>query len=340
MTVTSFDVAKLAEVSQPTVSRVMRGMKNVSPEKTERVLAAAKQLGYVPSYLARTLSIRKTNRVAIISAEITNPYYPELIHPLLKELEGLGYKGVLIADKPAYAESPQSINELIDGSYDGIIITTARFDSSLPLHLTRSKIPHVLVNRTVELAAQEHAQQQNLSVVADNADGMKKIVEFLHGHGHREVGVIHGPRSTSTGSERAQALLLALAQKRMTLESSNQAHAEFSHEAGFEAASNILQQPARPTAIVCANDVIAFGAISAAKSLGIKVPEELTITGFDDISMARWPAFGLTTVRVDLQVMAKESVKLLHAAISGSTKSVNTVLPVEVVARKTHGQIT
>lgn len=325
--VTSFDVARRAGVSQPTVSRTLRNLPGASPATRQRVLAAAKELSYLPSDSGRALSTRSTRRVAVVSEELTNPFYSELVQPLGRFLAAQDLRAVLITDSDGRGVD---VDVLADGSYDGVILTTTRRRSALPRDLTERGIPHVLVNRTLDDA-------ESPSCCPDNADGARQVSDLLAQLGHRRVASIQGPSDTSTGKQRAQALRAGLRRHQIPLPRAMVRPAPFDHDAGCRAALELLEQDPRPTAIVCGNDVLALGALSAARALGIRVPDDLTVIGFDDIRLASWPLVDLTTVRCDLEAMAATAVEMLQSQILGGAQRAATVRqPVSLVLRGTH----
>ncbi|MGW6795723.1 LacI family DNA-binding transcriptional regulator [Streptomyces chartreusis] len=299
--VTSFDVARRAGVSQPTVSRALRNIPGTSPETREKVLRAAAELSYIPSDSGRSLSTRSTRRIAVVSEALTNPYYPQLVEPLRRRLAEHDLRTVVVADSEHRAVG---LDVLADGSYDGVILTTTERRSALPRDLSERGIPHVLVNRVLDVA-------ESPSCSVDNAGGTAAVAELLAGLGHHRVGAVQGPVMTSTGRERAEALRSGLRAHGIRLRRDMVRRTLFDHRAGQDAAHDLLDRPDRPTAIVCGNDVIALGVLSAARQRGIAVPNELTVIGFDDIPMASWPIIDLTTVRCDLALLAKTAVELL-----------------------------
>jgi LacI family transcriptional regulator len=325
--VTSFDVAKLAGVSQPTVSRALRNLPGTSPQTRERVLRAAQRLAYVPSDSARSLSTTRTRRIAVVSEDLTNPYYPELVEPLRRHLARHELRTVVVTDAEHRTVGPEL---LTDGSYDGVVLTTTLRDSTLPRDLTELGIPHVLTNRVLD-----HPESPSCSV--DNAGGVREIAELLVGLGHRRIAMIHGPLTTSTGRERARGLVHHLRRGGGPVRRDHALRTTFGHDAGQAAAGELLDRDEPPTAIVGGNDVIALGVLSAARVRGQRVPADLTVIGFDDIPMAGWPVVGLTTVRCDLEQLAATSVELLLAAMAGPTAPVEHRIPVELVLRTTHG---
>ena len=325
--VTSFDVARLAGVSQPSVSRALRNLPGVSPETRARVLAAASELSYTPSESGRVLSTSRTRRVAVVSEDLTNPYYPELVEPIQRHLGEHELRAVIVT----HAQHGQvGVDMLADGSYDGVILTTTLRGSTLPRDLTERGVPHVLVNRVLDVL-----ESPGCSI--DNAGGACMVARLLVDLGHREIASLQGPISSSTGRERAEALRVALRGMGIRLPRHRVRRVAFNHDAGFRAALELLDDPQPPTAIVCGNDVIALGALSAARSRGIAVPHQLSVVGFDDISPAAWPLADLTTVHVDLDEMARWGVDLLLAEMHEPThEPLLHRIPVHLVERSTH----
>jgi LacI family transcriptional regulator len=318
---TGFDVARLAQVTQPTVSRALRNLPGVSPETRERVLAAARELSYVPSDRGRALVTRTTHRVAIVAGELTNPFYPELVDPLRSALETNGYRCVVIADAAAAS--------LADGSYDGVVLTTTLRRDTLPRDLTERGVPHVLLNRVLD-----HAESPSCGV--DNRLGATLVADLVADLGHALVGMLHGPVTTSTGRERAKALGARLRQRGVAVRRDLTRRVPFAHDEAESAARELLTRRTRPSVLVCGNDVIALGALSAARRLGLSVPADLSVIGFDDIGMASWPVIDLTTVRTDLAAMAGAAATMLLAAIGGEAAPVVRRITPTLVLRGTH----
>lgn len=326
--VTSFDVARRAGVSQPTVSRALRNLPGTSPSTRARVLAAAAELSYVVSDSARVLSTTRTRRIAVVSEELTNPYYPELVEPLRRRLSEHDLRTVLVT---ANDDNEATLTSLADGAYDGVILTTTSRRSHLPRDLTERGIPHVLVNRVLD-----HAESHSCSV--DNVGGTRAVAQLLAELGHVTVATIQGPVEMSTSRERGETLRSALRSHGIPLRRDMALSDAFSHDAGHRAAKALLGRSVRPTAIVCGNDVIALGALSAASELGLAVPRDLTVIGFDDIPMAGWPLIGLTTVHCDLDLLAHTAVDLLVQEIAGPRVGPREQrIDVNLVLRSTHG---
>ena len=325
--VTSFDVAREAGVSQPTVSRALRGMPGISLGTRRRVEEAAQRLEYVPSDRGRVLSTARTRRVAVISEELSNPFYPELVEPIRRALASHGWRTVVLVDSD---RESLDLDLLADGSYDGAILTTTPRNSPLPRELRSRRIPHVLVNRVTD-------EQGSHRCEVDNAGGVRAVAGLLKSLGHRLVGAIQGPLAMSTAYERHHALLEAAQSLPLVVSPAHVRFTQFSHDAGHAAAHDLLARGDRPTAVVSGNDVIALGVLSVARELGLRVPEDLTVIGFDDIRMAAWPLIGLTTVRADLEAMAHSAVELLMEEMrQPAPRPYILTTPTRLVLRSTH----
>jgi LacI family transcriptional regulator len=327
--VTSHDVARLAGVSQPTVSRALRDQKGVSMVTRVRIREAAKALGYVPSQIGRSLATRTTGRVGVVSAELCNPFYPALIEPLHDALAALGYRMILVTDR---GDAEIELEPLIDGSLDGVVLSTSEVGSSLPFELAKRGLPHVMLNRTVDGARTDEC-------VSDNVAGAEAVADFLVDFGHTRIGAVFGPEATSTGRERTTGFRRRLAERGVPLSPDYVRTGEFHQDTGRAALDELMAVKPPPTALFCANDVIAFGVCAAAAAAGVDIPAQLTVVGFDDIPMASWEVFSLTTMRVDLSVMGQRTATLLAERIADpELPPRRVVLPVELVLRGTHSR--
>jgi len=329
MAVTSHDVARAAGVSQPTVSRALRDQRGVSAPTRARVREAARALGYVTSQTGRALSTRATRRVGIVSAELGNPFYPALLEPLHAALEERGYRVILITDR---GEVPVEIEPLIDGSLDGVLLTTSTLDSTLPHELGARGLPFGMVNRVVPGAAGDTCQ-------LDNSACGRLAADLLVGLGHRDVAAVHGPANTSTGRDRARAFEQRLAELGAPLRRVRVRRGTFAEATGRDAFHDLVGGDAKPpTAVFCGNDVIALGVCNAASALGVKAGRDVSVVGVDDIPMAAWPIFDLTTLRTDLGVLARTAAQLLVTRMrTPDLQPRRVTLSPHLVLRATHG---
>lgn len=325
---TGRDVARLAGVSQPTVSRALRGDARVAEQTRQRILEAVTALGYVPSQIGRSLSTRATSTIGVVFSDLTNPFYPHLVKPLHDELERNGYRTVLFAEADG---NITALERLIDRSLDGVVLTTTVSGSTLPDELLRRSIPFVFLNRVIDGIPAD-------ACVVDNRLGARLVAEEFLRLGHRRIGAVFGPKDTSTGREREQGFREVLSENGTPLPLSRTRYGQFAFQAGRDALPDLMDQKQRPTAVFCGNDVIALGAYNAAAALGIKIPDDLTIIGFDDIALAAWDVFNLTTIRTDLARMAATAGQMLVRRIATpGTPPQRLVLPPELILRGTHG---
>jgi LacI family transcriptional regulator, galactose operon repressor len=323
---TSHDVALEAGVSQPTVSRALRGDPRVTEATRRRVLAAAERLGYVTSDRGRSLATRRTSRIGVVVEDLDNPFYLELLDVLHERLERADVRMIVLTPQ---RNDPERVERLVDGSIDGAILTTTHLDSPLPAQLRARRFPFVLLNRTVDDPAVT-------SCSVDNRRGAIALAEETLRAGHRDVAAIFGPETTSTGRDREDGIRRVLADAGVPLPEARVRRGRFTFRSGHEGCAALLGAGDRPTVVLCANDVVAFGAINAARGLGLSVPGDVSITGFDDIAMASWEVFRLTTVSQDLRRMAETAVDLVLALVDaphGAAERI--VLPAEIVHRDT-----
>lgn len=323
---TSRDIARIAGVSQATVSRVLQSHPSVRSETRQRVLQVLAETNYQPNVLARAMKTNLTGTIGVVVARLTNPLYPELLQLLGTVLAGAD-KRMLVWDSDAAGEQ-SAIDAIRQGLVDGVIFTTATADSkSLYLALEHGA-PVVLVNRMVEGCPCDQ-------VASDNRGGGQRVADYLVRSGLRRVGMISGPQKASTIRDREQGFREGLKAHGMDLARELYRCVEtFSYKNGREAMLRLLELANPPDAVFCANDVIALGAIDGARSLGLRIPEDVWVVGYDDIEMASWDAFDLTTVRQPREDMARTAVKLLIERIGSSSQEwAIHCLPNELVIR-------
>ena len=314
--VTSHDVARLAGVSQPTVSRALRDNPKVSAETKQRVRAAAKALGYVPSETGRALSSGRTRRIALLLTDLDNQFYQHIIAPMHHELESLGYQLVLQTET---SDSGEVAERLRANGLDGVLLATMTTDSVLPVRLRDRGVPFVYFNRTSTAVDADR-------VVVDPTGGLREAARTIVELGHRRVAAIFGPRNTSTGERREAALRDELEELGVAIGSRYSRWGPFDFDTGFVGAHELLELAERPTVIICGNDVVALGALNAARELGLAVPADVSVIGFDDLPVASWPIIQLTTVAFDLDAMARAAAGLLVERLeSGAARPFQTV---------------
>lgn len=315
MAVTSRDVARLAGVSQPTVSRALRDDSRVSEETKRRVREAAELLGYVPSEAGRALSSGRTRRIGLLVTDLDNQFYAHIIAPVHRQLESKGYQLMLHTET---ADNATVAERLIAHGLDGVILATTTIDSVAPLRLRDRGLPFVYFNRTASFV------DADATVVSSTA-GFFVAAERAAALGHERIGAIFGPSNTSTAQSREVALRAALAAHGLSLEAEYVRRGAFSTQAGDDATSSLLALPQPPTLIFCGNDVVAYGALNAARRAGASVPGDISIIGFDDLPPASWPIIELATIAYDIAGMAAAAADLMVRRIEDPDADVEHV---------------
>lgn len=306
------------------MSRVLRGDPRVLPETKQRILDAVKTLGYVPASVGRNLRTRSTGQVAMV-ADLGNPLYPRLMEPVHDVLAEEGRRMVLLSERDDETVLHQ---HLLDRSVDGVLLTTTSAGSRLPRELRRRGIPFVLLNRYVRGVAADR-------VVADNLRGGRAVADLFVELGHRRLGAVMGPTETSTSEDRERGFRERLAEVGVE---PRVVRGGYSHTDGVDGFRRLVAEEV-PTALFCVNDFVAVGAMNAALQAGVRVPDDLTVVGFDDVSLASWPAFALTTVHVPVEDMARRATRMLIDRMGGGgpDRPRHHTAPTSLVLRSTHG---
>lgn len=324
---TSHDVARLAGVSQSAVSRVFSGGKGVSDNSKKKILDAAKKLHYRPNAFARGLTQQRSGLVGIIFPETLSPVYHEILLQLSNELMRQRYSSLLIPYHLSDAEN-DSIVKLFQYRVEGVIVMSSTLDSQLVKECFNLNIPLVQVGRTEKGINSD-------SVVSDNEGGGRLAAETLFNSGAKRIAYLSGDKNTSTNKEREKGFCQRI--QELTGALPDVYEATFSYQAGVDATRRLLASNNRPDALFCANDMIALGAIDAAKRYSdLALPEQLQIIGFDDIPQAGWLNYQLSTIKQDVNAIVKSSVSLLIKRIDDVEYHISTIsVPVKLVQRNT-----
>lgn len=326
--VTASDVAKAAGVSQPTVSRVFTSAATVNPEKAKRVRAVAQELGYIPNFAARTLNSGHSYRIGIVLAYLKNAFFSEALQLLSKTLNANGYSATVYFAGNRSEEVDGIVNDLLADQVDGIVLASISLSNDLVSKVRRSGIPCVLFNRG------QNGSKTSM-VTASNFQGAKLATEFLVAGGHKRIAHLAGWREALNGIERKEGFLAAM--RAANLEPINCTDCHFRRNVAMEETRNLFKQNTTPDAIFVANDHMAFGVLEVLREEhGLRVPQDVSVIGFDDQPMASWKTFDLTTVRQPLGRMVQTTIKVLLDEIqSGSSSPQKFEIPSELIVRGT-----
>ncbi|MEM8853549.1 MAG: substrate-binding domain-containing protein [Pseudomonadota bacterium] len=304
MKTTAKEVAALAGVSVSAVSRAFRPGASISEDKRGRILAAADELGYrTPS--GQVISELATGTIAVVMGDVANPFYPTVLEALSQELFRRGRRLILHV-APKGQDVDAVMRQVLDYRADGAIITSTLLSSQLASACRTRRMPVVLFNRTQPGSGIS-------AVCCDNYAGGQDIGRRLVERGCRRIAFIGGLADTSTHLERRRGFYKVLSEAGLGVV--HERSGAFCYPTAYSAALDLLGERPRPDAIFCANDVMALAAIDAAKSLGLRAPDDLAIVGFDDIPMAAWQSYRLTTVRQRMRQMIADALDLIEQAI-------------------------
>ncbi|OAH13698.1 LacI family DNA-binding transcriptional regulator [Streptomyces jeddahensis] len=319
------DVARVAGVSKATVSKVLNGRQDLSvrPETRQRVHEAAESLGYRPHSGARALAGASTHALALLVPALANPTYVTIARGAYQRARELGYLSLLAEDFDGQ-EADESFNDLVqEGRVDGLLIASARPGHPLLDALSRSPVPHVFLNRSVEGSGR--------NVTMDVARSSVTALDHLHSLGHQAVGHIAGPPGITPSEDRKQAFLQHA--EKLGLAAAPVASGDFTEDGGVAATLELLRATAdgsRPpvTAIYTSSLAQAIGAMGAILKLGLRIPEDISVVGNDDLPIAGHLVPPLTTVAMPLYELGTAAVDALVAAIEGAPMG-DVVVPTE-----------
>jgi LacI family transcriptional regulator len=324
---TSVDIAREAGVSQATVSRVLNRDPRVAPDTRARVLAVMERLDYTPNAIARGLVTSRTKLVGVVVSDVMNPFYPQLLEAIAERLGDRDLKMVLF--NAGLEREDAYTRVLLEQRVDGMIFTAAARDSPTVRHLAERGVPFVLTNRRSDGVTCDTA-------TGDNVGGARLVARHLLELGHERIAVIAGHPRASTSHERLEGIQAALAEAGRPLAGDLVRQGNFSAAEARGLTVELLGGADPPTAIFCLNDLMAFGALNGARHAGARVPEDVSIVGFDDVWMAGWETFELTTVHQPLAEMARASVDLLVERLERPRRPVRTLIfPTRLVVRAT-----
>jgi LacI family transcriptional regulator len=327
------DVAKLAGVAPITVSRCINNSGYCSPETRARVEAAVAELGFVPNRLASGLRSKRTNTLALVLTDITNPYFTTIARGVEDTASAAGYTVVFCNTDESLAKEKMYLQMLLEKRVDGILLVPALSERESVAFIKKQNIPIVVLDRRVPNLRTD-------VVRCDSERGACELTRLLLSLGHRNIAVLNGPQGVSTADDRLQGYRRALAEADIPGEAALEFHGMFRQESGSEMTRQAMAQTPRPTALFAANNFIAYGALKALRELGLRVPEDVAVVGFDDLPPALVAFPFLTVAAQPAYEMAKTATEILLEKLGGGASGHyrEVVLPAEIVVRESSGQ--
>lgn len=325
--ITIFDVAREANVSYSTVSRVINN-KGVSVEKRERVLRAMADLGYVANLQARSLAGGKSNIIGLLVHSLTVEYFGEIARGVDEELAAEEYDLMLYTTHRRKGRESAYVTRLTRNLVDGLLLVLPRNAEAYLETLRHRRFPHVLVDH-------QGLSFDVPSVGATNWQGGYDGTRYLTELGHRRIGFITGDMALGCARDRLAGYQQALTDAGIPIDPELIREGDFMQPRGFECANELLDLSSPPTAIFASNDVSAFGAMEAVRHHGLCIPDDVSILGFDDIPQAAQMYPSLTTIRQPLAEMGRAATQLLFTYINEPDAPIKRLeLPTELIVRR------
>ncbi len=311
--ITSLDVARRAGVSQSAVSRVYTPGASVSGPMREKVMSAAQELGYRPNVLARSLITGRSRIIGLVVGYLDNQYYPLALEKLSHALQERGYHVLIFMAGQTSGDFEKVLEEILGYQVDGIVMASVSMSSDLTYRCAEQGIPVVLFNRSQD-------EGRFSAVTSDNEAGGRELAEFLLAGGHKRIGYIAGWEGASTQRDREAGFRAGLTAAGCDLHAREVGNYDF--EGAKDAARRMFGGDENPDAVFIANDHMAIAAMDVMRhELGLEIPGDVSVVGYDDVPMAAWPSYDLTTLRQPTNRMVGAVVEALLAGIEeGDTK--------------------
>lgn len=324
--VTSLQVAQRAGVSQSAVSRVFTPGASVSKATREKVRRAAEELGYRPNVLARAMITGRSRIIGLVVAYLENQFYPQAIERLSVKLQERGYHVLVFMSSPTVGDVQGVMKEILDYQVDGIVLASVSMSSVLAKRCHEHGIPVVLFNR-------EQDDDRMSSVTTDNVLGGQAIAAHFAAAGHKRIGYIAGLEEASTQRDRELGFREGLEAAGLTLAAREVGNFEYAQARA--AALEMFAGKDRPDAVFVCNDHMAFAVMDVIRhKLGLRIPEDVSVAGFDDVPIAAWPAYDLTSYRQPINRMVACTVEaLLRRIEAGDTPTERVKLAGELILR-------
>lgn len=326
-------VAQKANVSIMTVSRVLNNPQSVTEKTKERVLKAIQELGYQPNEAARIMKGKRANILGVLIPDFDNHFYTKFLKLIEEIVTPLGYR-LLIASNAAGSSQVENLKYLLSRNVDAIVISSYSEikDASQYILQNRIHVPTVIIDKLEDGIAMN-------SIYTDGFGGIRKIVEHLIGLGHRNIAMIKGATDYQIANDRFYGYLETLTAHGIPVNSAYIWEGDYTIESGAAAAEHFISLPNPPTAIVASSDYIAIGAIHALQKHGYRIPDDISVTGYDGINIGELLTPQLTTIKLPIKEIAQKTVDILTRELESKERGhVTVVFEGDLMVRGSTGQ--
>ncbi len=339
--VSIIDVARQANVSITTVSRVLTGSAHpVSGETRERVLEAAEALNYSPSALAQAMVTRATHIVGVIVGDASDPYFATIVRGVEDVARRHGYLVIVCNSDRVPEIELQYLHTLSSYRVDGVIFAGGGLTDEVYLSKMKQPLAAFQSRGAVFVSLAKHVLPASISVLVDNEGAVSEAIDFLVGLGHRSIGYVSGPGLLTTAKLRLEGYKLALARHGLPFQPHLLFDGDYTYESGLRAAQAIHNLSNRPSAVLASNDLMAIGCIVGLKELGYRVPQDISVMGIDDILTAQFVDPPLTTIALPMYDLGATGMERLIQLRRKETPAVEPLtLPHHLVVRKSTAEV-
>ncbi len=329
MSVSIKDIAKRAEVAPSTVSRALANHPRISPETRQLIQNLAKEMGYVPSAVARSLVSNRSTTIGVAVNDFLNPFYVDLISNIEEAVQGEDYH-VFVSSFHRNRERELSLTgAFFERRLAGAIVVGSLVDNGYLSWPNRTDMPVVLIS----------CPSYPFSVSVDNYRGVSAAMTYLIEAGHRRIAFVTQGHHTNTEQQRLAGYRASLAERNIPPDETLIVHGDGGITGGIKAVPQLLALPHRPTAIFCYNDMTAIGVINGLQHQGYKVPQDFSVVGFDDLGIAAAYSPSLTTVRQPTDRLGQFAVNLLYHLAAGQTHIAPQIIEPELIVRQSTASI-
>ncbi|MBT8048249.1 MAG: LacI family DNA-binding transcriptional regulator [Xanthomonadales bacterium] len=328
---TIYEVSKLAGVSLATVSRVMNNSSRVSPKTRQKVLAAMQKLDYHPNTIAQSLASKRSNSVGVLVSELHGPIFGSLVSGIEEELTRAGKFSIFAVGHSDGEKEKDGINFLISRNCDALIFHLEASSDEFLLAQKNSALPFVIVNRLVS------GLEENC-ISLNNVKGGIEATRFLLKQGHRDIAYISGPLHWGDAGQRLAGHKTALAEFGIPFDPNIMVEGDYLVQSGYVAMKQLFGRKAKFTAVICANDEMAVGAMDAIREQGLSMPEDISLVGFDNVRWAPFLSPKLTTVNNPVNEMGRMAARWVLKNVYGiNDRPIQTFFEPEIVVRESAG---